>query len=189
MRRPSLLSARSDLELLYSASQHFRRFTVESPRNTNIASLITAMYHAATNFVNQARINPSVMGPESTTADNLQHQFSEFVQEEGGMKTSNEFKYSPSSAVPMDQMSTNASSSGMHHSPYGFTPHGQEQFAGGDPLAAQMMSEAEAAAILAAQRGEYLGPGMSPYPDVLGMAIGGGWEDWTWQSEARPPSG
>jgi uncharacterized protein (DUF2141 family) len=190
MRRPSLLTARSDLELLYSATQHFQRFTLESPRNKNIASLIVAMYHAATNFVSQARVNPGTMGPESTTAENLQHQFHELPHGKGTIKSSNEFEYSPTPTIPMDQIPTmNTSSSGMHQSPYGFATHGHEQYGRSDPVGPHMMSEAEAAAMLAAQQGEYLTPGMSPFPDMLGMAIGGGWDDWTWHNEARQPSG
>jgi hypothetical protein len=188
MRRPSLLTARSDLELLYSASQHFRRFTLDSPRNKNIASLITAMYHAATNFVSQARVNPNNMGPESTTAENLQHQFSDIPHEQTAIKNNHDYDYSTTAAIPMDQIPAIHTSSGMHQAPYGFPTHGHEHFGRMDPAAAQMMSEAEAAAILAAQQGEYMPPGMSPYPDVLGVAIGGGWDDWTWQTEASPSS-
>jgi hypothetical protein len=190
MRRPSLLSARSDLQLLYSASQHFRRFTTQSARNNNIAALITAMYHAATDFVSKVRLNPEEAGPESATADSLQHQASEIRRNKDVMKRTNEFDVSPPIVNSMDHLGTMGDpSSELHHSPYGYAPPGHAQFIQSDLHGSLMMSESEAASILGAQHGEYMSTGVSPYTDVLGMAIGAGWDDWTWQDEMRQPSG
>jgi hypothetical protein len=186
MRRPSLLSARTDLELLYSASQHFRRFTTESARNNNIAALTTAMYHAATNFVNQVRSNPETVGPESATADSLQHQYAEIQQAEKNMKRSTEFDYSPTIINPIEHFGTVGDpSSDVHHSSYGYAPTGHAQFVHSDPNGHPMMSENEAASMSAGQQGDYLANGISPFSDVLGMAIGTGWDDWAWQEEMR----
>jgi hypothetical protein len=161
----------------------------DSPRNKNIAALINAMYHAAANFVSQSRISSGGMGPESATAESLQHQFSDVPQTQES-KSNNEFDYSPTIPNSMDQMATmGTSSAGLHHSQYSFGPHGHEHFGHGDANMPPIMTEAEASAMLAAQQGEYLQAGMSPFPDVLGMAIGSGWDEWAWQNEMRPPSG
>ncbi|KAF2400336.1 hypothetical protein EJ06DRAFT_426768 [Trichodelitschia bisporula] len=63
MQNPTLLSARSDLELLSGAPNHFRRHMAETPRNKNVAALVVTMYNNAASAVTQPRIHPSPLNP------------------------------------------------------------------------------------------------------------------------------
>jgi hypothetical protein len=195
MRRPSLLSARSDLELLYSASQHFRRYMADSPRNKNIAALIAAMYNAASNFVNQARMRASGLGPDTATAEALQKNYSDLPRppnnENSTTPAMGEYDYSPTVSSSIDPLIMVGNTANLHpNQSFPFGPHGhmQDQFGGLHGNMSPMMSDAEAAAMLAAQQQEFMPPGMTPFPEVMGAAMGsGGWEDWVWQNEMRPP--
>ncbi|TLD25676.1 hypothetical protein E2P81_ATG09333 [Venturia nashicola] len=87
MRRPSLLSTRSDLDLLYSATRHFRQYMNDTPRNKNIAALITSMYDAAAKFVSQSRAGGPLSGPQTCTPGDLADHYSDFPGENSTAST------------------------------------------------------------------------------------------------------
>ncbi|KAE9963906.1 hypothetical protein EG328_010959 [Venturia inaequalis] len=89
MRRPSLLSTRSDLDLLYSATRHFRQFMNDSARNKNIATLITSMYDAAAKFVSQSRAAGALPGPQTCTPGALADHFSDLPGENNNSSNNN----------------------------------------------------------------------------------------------------
>lgn len=213
MRRPALTTANSDLELLYYASQHFRRYMADTPRNKNIAALIAAMYNAASNFVNQARINAEALSniEAANTGSATVPNYSELSRAHSNDSTSNqldpnsnqntplsnshEFDYSPTIPTPITE------SLGLgqkhpppyHNHPYSFSgqTHGAHLFDESRLMQRpNIMSEDDVAQMLAQQshpQSEHMMPTPSPFPEVMGMTMATGWEDWLWQTEMRPP--
>jgi hypothetical protein len=192
MRHPSLLSAHPDLDLLYSATRHFRQYMGESPRNKAIASLITSMYDAAAKFVAQDRSSNAFPGPVSATAANLADYFSDIpgensslihVQTSGGGAGEGGFDYSHTGDTPL-----NPTGLGMHspfvHAPTNAFPF---DFQGNYRMHHEGSIVADDA-WLAAQHGGALSTA-SLTPHALGISVGGnGWEDWFWQNDnARYP--
>jgi hypothetical protein len=210
MRRPALPTANSDLELLYGASQHFRHYMADSPRNKNISSLIAAMYNAASNFVNQARINAEAINNiESSNAASVSvPNYSELRRPRSNdspnhadpntnnntpLSNSHEFDYSPTIVAPTaDQLGAGqnpASRPPIHHFHYNGQNLGHHFFDESRLMQPpNIMSEADVARMLAEQshpQSEHLIPAPSPYPEVMGLAMATGWEDWLWHNDLR----
>jgi hypothetical protein len=168
---------------------------LDSPRNKNIAALITAMYNAALNFTEQARLPSSAPGPESATAEALQRDFSDLPSGPGPSVTpttnDEEFDYSPTIAPAinqndmMNQPSFLQPPSNFH---FDFQNNFPAQQGGGPPGHTPILTDSEAAAWLAAQQNGSV-PGIPPMPNVVGMAImGNGWDEWIWQNDFHPPT-
>jgi len=198
MRRPSLLSARSDLDLLYSATRHFRQYMTDSPRNKNIAALITSMYDAAAKFVAQSRAAGSLPGPQTCTPAALADHFSDLPGERGqkprvsissGGNPSGtpvtgevgEFDYSPTIETPMEHPGLELHTSFPLHMPtenylYNYSPagdyRGHHDHNSVGPDVAWLA--------VASQHGTPL-PGIGAVG--LGVGVGNGWEEWFWQNE------
>jgi hypothetical protein len=59
IKQPSLLSATSDVELLKSATQHFRQHITETQRHKTLADLIVTMFLAASDLVSRSHSSGS----------------------------------------------------------------------------------------------------------------------------------
>jgi hypothetical protein len=212
MRRPALPTASTDLELLYSASQHFRRYMAPSPRNKNIAALIAAMYNAASNFVNQARINAEAINnieagnptnpgvpnyselPRARSSDSNDHGNPNNSNNNTPITNGTEFDYSPTIPAPIAETLGLGQKITSQHPNHDFFPghHPNLHYFDESRLVQppNIMSEADVAQMLAQQshqQSHHMMPASSPYPESMGMPMTSGWEDWLWQNEMRPP--
>lgn len=187
MRRPSLLSARSDLDLLYSATRHFRQYMTDSPRNKNIATLITSMYDAAAKFVTQSRTANALPGPQTCTPGALADHFSDLPGEHSakprvsissGGNISNPptgevggFDYSPTIESSLDHSGLELHTSFPVHMPevypYSYSGDYRMHHDGGS-----------IGPDVAWQHG-----GTLPGVNAVGLGVGNGWEEWFWQNE------
>lgn len=201
LRRPALSSVSSDLELLLKATEHFSSFTLESPRNKHILSLLTAMYKAAVEAVAQAVMDKPnehdhdhdqsvVMTPTTatmpresypgTTSSSYPHSLNVTPIPGDG-----EYDYSPtiptasSHQVMMDQ--NHFGSHAQSHSGFAFPlPMDHNGHPLQHPGHTPFHNEEDAAAWLASQNQGHL-----PHLSMMGSQ----WDEWWWQGNGGGTSG
>jgi hypothetical protein len=164
----------------------------DSPRNKNIAVLITSMYDAAAKFVAQSRATDALPGPPTCTPGALADHFSDLpgehsakprVSVSSGGNISNpptgevgEFDYSPTVESSLGHSGLEQHMSFPVHMPegYHYNTFGDYRMhhEGGNVVPDVAWLAA------AAQHG-----GALPGINTVGLGAGNGWDEWFWQNE------